>query len=239
MKSLLAHATTCCVGVVLGFLFFSHPQDHDNKISPAAIGEADDIFLQKQLADLQSENKHLKDLLIALENNQSEKIVVPHQNAENFSASSTSAASNENKSAELAQHFEQFQKIESLSDYLSSIEGEGEAALYQNLENNFSAEQIDYSWAPDYEQKIQQLIAEHDPFNALAYTSITCKTHRCQIKISAHTAEEANQLTLAFADSITKNRTGVNAVQVLSATDFSRGFLDLYIAKDNSFNAFE
>lgn len=239
MKSLLTHATTCCVGIILGFFVFSSPQSHTNK-NPhlQLVTETAELALRQKIADLTIDNKRLQSQLFALEKQQSENVLSQISSSEG-SITPIEPVDEERKAKELAQHFEQFQKIQSLSNYLGSIEDESDSALYKNLEQNFSAEEVDYIWASDYENKIHQLIAEHDPFNALAYTSITCKTHRCQIKISASTAEEANQLTMAFAESISKNRAGVNPVQVLSATDLSSGFLDLYIAKDQHLNAFE
>lgn len=238
MRNLLAHMATCLLGGVVSFLFLSPAYDRANKSPSQFVENIEENSLQKQLNDLKAENAQLMRQLIAYDQNSLKNdrhVFHLPETAPMFSVSSSSSGN----TTELAQHFEQFKKIYSLNNYLNGITDQDESALYRNLEEGFSAEAIDYNWAPDYEQKIQQLIDERDPFNALAYTSINCKTHRCQIKITAQTPDAANQLAQSFAEVVNNNSVGINAVQVLSAANYSLGFLDLYIAKDNSINAFE
>lgn len=138
----------------------------------------------------------------------------------------------------IAENFAQFQHVNSLSQYVNSI-NQTETALYKDLEQKFLSEEQDYNWAADYEQKLHSLIIQKNPFGDSALTSVICKTQKCQIKIAVQDAETSNNYTREIAEAIHTNELGITAVPVVSASDLSEGFVTLYISRDKSRNVFE
>lgn len=136
-----------------------------------------------------------------------------------------------------AQHFDQLQRAADFSRYTNNLEARGQT-MFNDLAEKFSSEPVDYSWAPDYQQKIAQIFAEVESLQKLVPGAIECRTSKCQIKIPVTGSDEANQMTAAFAAAIQDNQSGVAKTEVLATPDLSRGQLNLYIAKNNTFKVY-
>nr|WP_324260085.1 hypothetical protein [Cellvibrio fontiphilus] len=194
---------------------------------------------KNRVAYLENENNILRDQIDRFGSSEKSPSVKnkPNSSVADASANSLNLQADQNHQ-DLAKLYEQVTRINSLSNYLSRIHDQG-VSLHQELESGFSVEPVDYVWAQEYEQKIRSLINQHNLFGNTEYVAVVCKTHRCQIKLTAINSDEINSSIQAFAESVNKNNSGIAAVPVLSAVDASRGELDLYIAKDLNFKAYE
>lgn len=136
---------------------------------------------------------------------------------------------------------EQYQNLKRANDF-SSYQSELAAkniSMEKDLENKFNAEAVDYEWAADYQEKISTLFANTNTLQEITPELIECKTHKCQIKIRITDNTQANHFTNAFSTAIDANTLNIQKTDVIAAPDFSQGFLNLYIAKNNHIKIYE
>ncbi len=231
MKNFLAGFISCALISILIYSLMPERQDayQNHPVPTAPVAAAPAEFLLKKLQLLERENIDLKQ---RLESYSPQNIASPSTISEQAPAEADVLAK------VYAKHAEEFQRATDFSLYTNRLEARGQTML-NDLAEKFTAEPVDDTWAPTYQQKISRIFTDVDSLQKMSPSAIECRTNKCRITIPATDSDEANQMTAAFANAIYNNQFDIAQSDVIATPDFSKGVLTLYIAKNNNHKAYE
>ncbi len=145
----------------------------------------------------------------------------------------------EQDSAKLEEYYNVRKKSDDFSEYLQTVAGESGLGYVKDLAAKFDEEIVDAQWAPDYEEKLYNLLGSDELSGSVVPQSIVCKSQRCQIKVAVASVEQANQVMQSFSEAVISSQLSIDKSMVISAPDVDAGVVSLYVARDVNVRIFE
>lgn len=91
--------------------------------------------------------------------------------------------------------------------------------LMMSLQQDFSIETIDETWAPTYQQQLEDLIRNDDQLRNYLPDDIECRSSKCLMRIRYYSDEERDKLSDQLVNAIQKNTSGIYPEVVISPSE--------------------
>lgn len=115
--------------------------------------------------------------------------------------------------------------------------GKQDFDINAEMESRFEAEDIDFGWANDEENKLYSLFDNNRLLAGLALKDALCRSTQCQIKIAISDIEQANDVVQQLSEAINSASDGEQPVMIIATPDQAYGVTTLYVSRGkDSFN---
>lgn len=172
-----------------------------------------------QLNLLQEENTKLK-LVLKNYNNQ-----LPEQKKSD--QDSTNASYNFIRNKVL----KEVKSIQSAADFAKYVAASN-SDYRLDIDNKFKEEAADLSWSGKHEEKIINFFNDTHALHDFVPELVECKSTKCKIRINVPNIEDSNRLTELFSKALIENDLDGSGTSVISTPDLSKGFVNLYVGKN-------
>lgn len=233
MNYLKNNWTVCFFSIVLLFLtylyFMLNEMDSDSSASKIHIDNNEASLLisyNKRIKYLEKENALLHERAVSCRRQETQAI-------DDLSKELLDVKTNNYSYSDFEQYHQMMSSSQEFIKYIELLNGASSKDFSQDLAEKFSAEDVDFEWAVDYERKLMEIFSTSKELSYFVPENIQCKTKQCQIKISIADIEEANKLTENISNVLNENVLGINKSALISAPDFASGSVSFYITKSN------
>ncbi len=203
---------------------------HSPTVTSPAASDEDTSLLITKLNKLTAENSALHAQIALLHAQQG------HEKKADVTSNTTPAEPIAAEQPSMDEQYRTLKRADQFASYVETLSVKG-ISLEKDMEDKFQAEAIDYDWAPDYQETLGELFTQDSSLREAMPETIECKTYRCQIKIRITDSDHANQITAAVSSAL--QTSALEKTDVIAAPNFSQGYLNLYIAKNNQSPIYE
>ncbi|MDO3383041.1 hypothetical protein [Gilvimarinus algae] len=100
--------------------------------------------------------------------------------------------------------------------------------LGSEMRKRFDAEEKDFTWAIEEENRIHNLFYSNENLSDIALKSATCKSTQCQLVVSVVSQDHANEISMA----LTQELAAANFSQIIINNEIDHGEALYYLSSD-------